>query len=32
MFYHADYSKPDWVDSNAVIAQVGTHIFYASAR
>ncbi len=32
MFYHADYSKPSWRDPNAVVAQVGTHIFYASAR
>jgi spore germination cell wall hydrolase CwlJ-like protein len=32
MFYHADYSKPNWVDPKAVVAQVGTHIFYASAR
>lgn len=32
MFYHADYSKPDWRDPSAVVAQVGTHIFYASAR
>jgi N-acetylmuramoyl-L-alanine amidase len=32
MFYHADYTKPSWRDPNAVVAQVGTHIFYASAR
>lgn len=32
MFYHADYSKPNWRDPSAVVAQVGTHIFYASAR
>jgi spore germination cell wall hydrolase CwlJ-like protein len=32
MFYHADYVNPRWKDSNAVIAQVGTHIFYTSAR
>jgi spore germination cell wall hydrolase CwlJ-like protein len=32
IFYHADYSKPSWRDPSAVIAQVGTHIFYASAR
>jgi spore germination cell wall hydrolase CwlJ-like protein len=32
MFYHADYSKPSWRDPSAVVAQVGTHIFYASAR
>jgi spore germination cell wall hydrolase CwlJ-like protein len=32
MFYHADYSKPSWSDPSAVVAQVGTHIFYASAR
>jgi len=32
MFYHADYSKPSWVDPSAMVAQVGTHIFYASAR
>jgi N-acetylmuramoyl-L-alanine amidase len=32
VFYHADYVSPDWKDPNAVIAQVGTHIFYTSAR
>ena len=32
MFYHADYSKPSWRDPNAVVAQVGTHIFYTAAR
>ena len=32
MFYHADYSSPAWSDPSAAIAQVGTHIFYASAR
>lgn len=32
MFYHADYSKPSWSDPDAVVAQVGTHIFYTSAR
>jgi spore germination cell wall hydrolase CwlJ-like protein len=32
VFYHADYVSPRWKDSNAVIAQVGTHIFYTSAR
>ena len=32
MFYHADYSTPSWSDPNAVVAQVGSHIFYASAR
>jgi spore germination cell wall hydrolase CwlJ-like protein len=32
VFYHADYVSPAWKDSNAVIAQVGTHIFYTSAR
>lgn len=32
MFYHADYSKPNWSDPNSIVAQVGTHIFYASAR
>ena len=32
MYYHADYSKPSWVDPESVVAQVGTHIFYASAR
>lgn len=32
MFYHADYSKPKWADPKAVVAQVGTHIFYTSAK
>jgi spore germination cell wall hydrolase CwlJ-like protein len=32
MFYHADYSNPSWSDPSAVVAQVGSHIFYASAR
>lgn len=32
MYYHADYSKPSWRDPEAVVAQVGTHVFYASAR
>jgi spore germination cell wall hydrolase CwlJ-like protein len=32
MFYHADYSKPTWRDPSAVVAQIGTHIFYTSAR
>jgi len=31
MFYHADYAKPDWRDPRAVVAQIGTHIFYSSA-
>jgi N-acetylmuramoyl-L-alanine amidase len=32
MFYHADYVSPDWREPNALIAQVGTHIFYTHAR
>jgi spore germination cell wall hydrolase CwlJ-like protein len=32
VFYHADYVSPDWKDPAAVIAQVGTHIFYTTAR
>jgi spore germination cell wall hydrolase CwlJ-like protein len=32
VFYHADYVSPRWKDPNAVIAQVGTHIFYTTAR
>jgi N-acetylmuramoyl-L-alanine amidase len=32
MFYHADYSSPEWSDPSAAIAQIGTHIFYTSAR
>lgn len=32
MFYHADYSKPSWSNPEAIVAQVGTHVFYASAR
>ena len=31
-YYHADYVKPKWKKPEAKIAQVGTHIFYASAR
>jgi spore germination cell wall hydrolase CwlJ-like protein len=32
VFYHADYVSPRWKDPGAVIAQVGTHIFYTTAR
>ncbi len=32
MFYHADYVSPNWRDPNAVVAQIGTHIFYTTAR
>lgn len=32
MFYHADYVDPAWRNPEAVIAQVGTHIFYTHAR
>ena len=32
MFYHADYVSPHWRDPNAVVAQIGTHIFYTTAR
>jgi spore germination cell wall hydrolase CwlJ-like protein len=32
MFYHADYVDPVWRNPDAVIAQVGTHIFYTHAR
>lgn len=31
-YYHADYVDPRWKKPEAKIAQVGTHIFYASAR
>lgn len=31
LFYHADYVRPRWKNPQAKIAQVGTHIFYASA-
>ena len=31
-YYHADYVKPKWKKPEAKIAQIGTHIFYASAR
>ena len=31
-YYHADYVNPRWKKPGAKIAQVGTHIFYASAR
>jgi N-acetylmuramoyl-L-alanine amidase len=32
VYYHADYVSPRWRDPNAVIAQIGTHIFYTTAR
>ena len=32
MFYHADYAKPNWRNSRAIVAHLGSHIFYASAR
>jgi N-acetylmuramoyl-L-alanine amidase len=32
IYYHADYANPKWRDPDAVIAHIGTHIFYASAR
>ena len=32
LFYHADYVSPRWRDNNAKIAQLGTHIFYTSAK
>lgn len=32
MFYHADYVSPNWRDPSAVVAQIGTHIFYTTAR
>ena len=31
-YYHADYVNPRWRKPSAKIAQIGTHIFYASAR
>ena len=31
LFYHANYVRPNWKNPNAKIAQIGTHIFYASA-
>ena len=31
-YYHADYVNPRWKKPSAKIAQIGTHIFYASAR
>lgn len=32
-FYHANYIKsPNWRDPNALIAQVGAHIFYSKAK
>jgi spore germination cell wall hydrolase CwlJ-like protein len=31
-YYHADYVRPRWKKPEAKIAQIGTHIFYASAR
>jgi len=31
-YYHADYVAPRWRKPEAKIAQVGAHIFYASAR
>lgn len=32
LYYHADYVDPKWKDSNAFIAQVGTHLFYERAK
>ena len=32
IFYHADYVKPKWRDPKAIIAQIGQHIFYTTAR
>lgn len=31
LFYHANYVRPRWRDPKSKIAQVGNHIFYASA-
>lgn len=32
LFYHANYVRPSWRDPGSKIAQIGTHIFYASAK
>lgn len=32
MFYHASYSKPRWRNPDALIATVGSHVFYSAAR
>ncbi len=32
LFYHTTEVKPRWMKPDAVIAQIGTHIFYESAR
>ena len=32
LFYHADYVRPNWVDKNQKIGQIGTHVFYNGAK
>jgi spore germination cell wall hydrolase CwlJ-like protein len=33
LFYHTDYIKtPKWADRNALMAQVGQHLFYTKAK
>jgi spore germination cell wall hydrolase CwlJ-like protein len=32
LFYHADYVRPNWVDRNQKIGQIGTHVFYNGAK
>ena len=32
LFYHADYVSPNWADEDALIAQVGVHLFYEKAK
>jgi spore germination cell wall hydrolase CwlJ-like protein len=32
LFYHADYVAPRWADGVPVVAAIGHHLFYLSAR
>jgi spore germination cell wall hydrolase CwlJ-like protein len=32
LFYHADYVRPNWIDRNQKIGQIGTHVFYNGAK
>jgi len=32
LFYHADYVRPNWIDRDQKIVQIGTHVFYNGAK
>jgi spore germination cell wall hydrolase CwlJ-like protein len=32
LFYHADYVRPNWIDRDQKIGQIGTHVFYNGAK